>query len=336
MGSCLAIATLSSSTGRQHHPGSDIPRVRVGIGTAKVRERNTLMTKVVLLFALALPGFAQSVPSDAAKLSIPELAQFVEIVCPSPVKDAQTCNICPPESDFPNDKQGWQVAAITFGHFTTPEGREALMSTTGCASHAAGLGGSFLLRDDGGGYRKVWYRSGYIATDCKKLKASDARDVLVCESSDMHHGVSDEFLYLLDLNWTAPDTPWPSQLFFMVLDSLNSCVALNDGYALISYIENVHFSTRPNSETVDIIVKANAGKAVLSQKVLDNCNLNSKPGDDKYKPVIATKPLTFRFVFDGLKVQSTPGNPSSTGIEPTVPVTSYYVPQPGHPMKLRR
>ena len=289
----------------------------------------------MLLFGLVLPASAQFLPSDAAKLSAPALAQFMEIVCAGHVKDAQTCGVCPAESDFPNDKQGWQLAAITFGHFTAPGAKEALMSTMGCDSHAAGLGGSFLLRDDGHGYRKAWYQAGYIASDCKKLRASDGRDVLICGSSDMHFGVGEEFLYLLDLDRTDPNTLRPNQLFFNVPDSLAGCVAMNDGYAVTGYIESVRFSALIDSEGIDITVEASAGKAVLPKKILDDCNLNSKPGAEGYKPVIATKPLTFRFVFDGRNVRPAPGNPGSNGIQPIVPVTSYFVPQPGHPVKVR-
>jgi hypothetical protein len=152
----------------------------------------------------------------------------------------------------------------------------------------------------------------------------------------MHQGVADEFLYSLDLNWRDPVTHWPYQIFFTVLDSLGSCAAMKDDYAMTGYIETVSFSTQSGSEKAGILVKARAGKARLPQKILDDCNLNSKPGADEYKPVIATKPLTFRFVFDGSNVHPAPENPGSNGAEPIVPVTSYFVPEAGHPVKLRR
>ncbi|MDQ2833548.1 MAG: hypothetical protein M3Y50_07335 [Acidobacteriota bacterium] len=294
------------------------------------------MMKILLLLGLVLPVFGQSIPSDAAKLSTPELTRFMKIVCPGHAKDAQTCTVCPADSDFPNDEQGWQLSAITFGHFTAPGEKEAIVTTIGCNSHASSLGGSFLLREVGHGYQKVWYRPGYIASDCKKLKATDGRDVLVCESSDMHQGVADEFLYLLDLNWHDPQAGWPNRIFFTVLDSLGSCVAMNDGYAMTGHIKAVSFLPHSDAEKVGLLVKARGGRALLPQKILDDCNLNSKPGADEYKPVIATKPLTFQFVFDGSKVLPAPGNPGFNGTEPIMPVSSYFVPEANHPVKLRR
>jgi hypothetical protein len=126
---------LAGSSGAHlvHFCGKDGQRDRM------ILDYTLLMKFVPLLLAAVLPAFAQSVLSDAAKLSPPELPQFMEIVCPGQVKDAQTCGICPAEAGFPNDKQGWQVAAITMGHFTAPGQKEALMSTVRCESHAAGL-----------------------------------------------------------------------------------------------------------------------------------------------------------------------------------------------------
>jgi hypothetical protein len=124
------------------------------------------MTNFPLLLCLVLPVLGQSIQSsDVAKLSPPELAQFMKSVCPGHAKDTQTCTVCPAESDFPNDGQGWQLRAITFGHFTAPGEKQALISTIGCNSHASGFGGSFLLHNDGHGYQKVWYRPGYIASN---------------------------------------------------------------------------------------------------------------------------------------------------------------------------
>lgn len=128
------------------------------------------------------------------------------------------------------------------------------------------VGCSFLLRDDGRGYRKVWYRSGYLARDCRKLKAIDGRDVLICQNSDMHFGVSDEFLYLLDQNRADPNTRGPNQIFFSMLDSLGGCVALSDGHTIVGYIESVDVSTVRGSEKAAITVKARGGKQCFPKR----------------------------------------------------------------------
>jgi hypothetical protein len=274
---------------------------------------------------LALPGFSsQVIPSDAAKPEPALLHRIMAITCPGHVTDLQSCSVCPPESEAPNDPQGWQLSGIFFGHFTTSIAKEALVSTLGCNSHAAGMSGAFLLRDEGKGYQKIWYRPGYIATDCKKLVAKDSRDVLLCASSDMHQGVGDEFLYLLDLVWDEPQ--YPEQVFFSVTDSLTACVTESDGFVYSGHIEDVQVSPRAN-----IRVQVRVGKARLPKKTLDNdCNLNLKPEAFDYLPVIRTVPLTFKFVFNGSKVIALNGN------EPLVPTTSYFVPKSGAPVKIRR
>ena len=300
--------------------------------------RAAVLSRAKLLLLLgAVPACAQSVPSDAAKLSIRELARLMQIACPGPVKDAQTCAACPSDSGFPDDRRGWRLAAVTMGHFTAPKENEVLLSTVGCEPHAAGSGGAFLLRDEGNGYQQVWYRPCYIATDWKKLKATDGRDMLICESSDGHQGIEDQFLYLLDLNGPDASTLRAAQIFFSVPDSLDSCAVMTDGYASTGYIERVSFSTKSQPARVEIGVNVRAGKAVLPQKVLEeDCNLNSKPDSEDFKPVIATKALVFRFVFDGSSVHPAANNPDMNGIEPVAPVTSYFVPEPGHPIKARR
>ncbi len=294
------------------------------------------MRVALFLVLFTIRCAAQAIAPDAANLPPHQLLALMEIVCPGQLKDEQTCKVCPKESGFPQDTQGWQVAAITFGHFTSATAQQALMSIVGCEPHVAGFGGSFLLVSGGSGFRKLWYRPGYIATDCKKVPATDGRDLLICEGDDMHQGIEEEFVYLLDLNWNNSDAQWPEQLFFLVTDSLDSCVQA-DGLSWTGHIEHVLFSDDGNPMKRSITVQAREGKAPIPDKIMEEqCLFNSKGGADLYKPVIATILLTYHFLYDGTKVTPAGSNPPMDGMEAIIPLTSFFVPQPGHPVKARR
>jgi hypothetical protein len=220
---------------------------------------------------------------------------------------------------------------------------EALLTTTGaCEGHVSHFSGSFLLSKQGTRLHRVWYRPGYFATDCKKLRAKDGRDVLICQASDAHQGVAGEFLYLIDVVRNDPITP--GKMFFNLTDTLNTCTKMPNtdfqyvtgGFTYAGYIENVAFSPAGANGSVDIVVHARAGKAKLPDDVLDKCTLNSNGIDENYKPVIVTRPLTFRFTYDGRTIAPAPDNPAAGTEEDIVPTTSYYVPQPGQPVNTRR
>ena len=72
------------------------------------------------------------------------------------------------------------------------------MSGTGCEPHVNGFSGAYLFTEEKSSWRRVWYAAAENASDCKKLTGSDGRDLLICEGADMHQGVGDFFLYLLD------------------------------------------------------------------------------------------------------------------------------------------
>jgi len=261
----------------------------------------------------AQPG---AIPSDAAKLPPAQAQGFLEMICPGHAS-ATGCSVCPPETPFP--AQSWDLRTITFGHFLGSGSVDALVFGTGCEPHVNGFNGAYLFTLEGSSWRKVWYTAGENASDCKKLTGSDGRDLLVCEGADMHQGVGDSFLYLLD----AGQDPSKREdntldIFFGLDDSLGGCTQLPDGTVLSGAIESVSFSPT-KAHAVRISVTARLGKAAIPTKIMSDCDQS----DGKIRPIIATVPRRYEFLFNGRKIVPDAKNPPTDRAWVVAPVTSY-------------
>jgi len=221
---------------------------------------------------------------------------------------------------MPPSAQTWELRTITFGHFLGPASEDALVSGTGCEPHSNGMSGAYLFTRERSSWRKVWYGAGENASDCKKLTGSDGRDFLVCEGQDMHQGVADSFLYLLD----AGQDPGKREdntldIFFGLDDSLGSCTQLPDGTAVSGSIKSVSFSPSSEPHAVRISVTARLGKAAIPAKILYDCNQS----DGKIRPKIATVLRRYEFLFDGRKVVLDSKNPPTEHAWAIAPQTSF-------------
>lgn len=274
---------------------------------------------VLILFAAACCHAAElgSIPSGAAKVPPPEAQRFLEMVCPGQAS-AAGCSVCPPEMSF--SAQTWDLRTITFGHFLGPASEDALVSGTGCEPHSNGMSGAYLFTKERSSWRKVWYGAGWNASDCKKLRGSGGRDLLVCEGRDMHQGVGDSFLYLLDPG-QDPSKREDNTLaiFFGLDDSLESCTQLPDGTAQSGRIESVSFSAAGAPDTVRITVTARLGKAAIPARILYDCNQS----DGKIRPAIVTVLRRYEFVFNGQTVVPDAKNPPTENAWAVAPRVSY-------------
>lgn len=259
-----------------------------------------------------------SIPSDAAHVSSTETRHFLEMICPRDAS-ATGCSVCPAE--MPTSAQSWDLKSITFGHFLAPGSEDAFVSGTGCEPHSNGMSGAYLFTKDGSSWRKVWYAAGENASDCKKLLGSDGRDLLVCEGQDMHQGVADSFLYLLDAG-RDPRTREDNSLdiFFGLDDSLGSCTALPDGTVLSGKIESVSFSAKDVRNIVGITVIARLGKAAIPERILHDC----VQSNGNARPAMATVLRRYDFLFDGRKVLPKAKNPPTENAWAVAPRTSHH------------
>jgi hypothetical protein len=263
----------------------------------------------------AQPG---AIPSDAAKVPPAQAQGFLEMICPGHAS-ATGCSVCPAGTPF-SGAPSWDLQAIIFGHFLKPASEDALVSGMGCEPHTNGFNGAYLFTREGSSWRKVWYAAAENASDCKKLTGSDGRDLLVCEGADMHQGVGDWFLYLLDAGQD------PSQrkddtldIFFGLDDSLGGCTQLPDGTVVSGAIESVSFSPAKASHAMRITVTARLGKAAIPAKIMSDCDQSN----GKILPTIATVRRRYEFLFNGRKVVPDAKNPPTDRAWAVAPLTSY-------------
>ena len=271
---------------------------------------------VLFVAAFCRAGQWGSIASDAAQVSPAETQRFLETICPGNAT-ATGCSTCPAETAFKNNAEAWQLRTVTFGHFLTPRSEDALVAGLGCEPHSALMSGAYLFTKDGSGWRKVRYIAGQNADDCKRLTGTDGRDLLVCEGSDMHQGVADWFLYLMDVG-----TDREAAYFLDVNDTLATCTRLPDGDATSGKIESVSFVPASAPSAVRIVVTARLGKAAIPDKLLENCAY--REGALR----IATASRRYEFLFDGKTVVPSHRNPPTENTRAIAPRTSYHTAKP--------
>src|SRR5580692_11577871 len=101
--------------------------------------------KLSLFLALAFTCFAQWepekwIPSDAARLSPSATEALLAPICPGHSSESG-CDVCPNDTNGGTGK--WEIRAVFSGHFVSPSSEDALVSGSGCESHADDWGGSF-------------------------------------------------------------------------------------------------------------------------------------------------------------------------------------------------
>jgi len=287
---------------------------------------------IQLSLALASALAAQTenlpwMPSDAARVSAAQQAEFLAEICPGHAT-AAGCEVCPADTGLPQNEQ-WQIIAITFGHFLSPSSDDALISGRGCEPHVENYSGSFLFSRNSSTWKKVRYEAGLQAWTCKKLAAADGRGRLVCAATDQHQGVQDAFLYLLDPG-LDPKSIDPLRgdprgtLFFDVMTNLGAfCVGPNVDAAQQETITRVAFQPLAGPNSVRIVVDARAGKAVVPKSVAEKvCSKTGFPSDLR----IAALSRRYLFIFDGQKIIPASTNPPTEyQVTAVAPRTSYTV-----------
>jgi len=276
-----------------------------------------MLVSAVWLGAFCPAAHSELIPSDAAQVSSDQTREFLDLICPA---DAQAtgCSNCPEETSYPGHP-AWKLDTITFGHFLGAKSEDALSGGSGCESHANGLLGTYLFTKDQAFWRKVWYDPRENTDDCKKLAASDSRDLLVCSAQDMHQGLGDSFLYLLDPGQDPDWKPQTLDIFFGVDDTVGGCVKMPDATTVSGTIEQVTFVPAPKPPQVRISVKARVGKAVIPDAVLNACYTGIPA-----TPAIATVSLRYNFIFTGQKIVAAPGNPPTKYNFAVAPLTAYH------------
>ena len=144
---------------------------------------------------------SDSVPLDSARVAGPLRAAcqgtLARHLPPNGGNAEWACNSCPPETH--SEKDSWSLTSAIFGHFTSPDSDDAILSTYGCVMHAAGpMGGSFLVsRRKDGGWQLVSYAMTLLTWECRKIQMSNRRDALICENGDSHQGAGETWYEMI-------------------------------------------------------------------------------------------------------------------------------------------
>jgi hypothetical protein len=211
-----------------------------------------------------------------------------------------------------------------FRHFVSPSSEDALVSGSGCESHADDFGGSFLLTKQGLSWHKVRYVAGLIAFDCHKLTGSDGRDRLICGQADSWQG--DEFssvcIHDPGADLIKTDTLDTQFARGFALDNRGECFfGVEDTTGAMGksvqrgFIQRVEFAGIASGHQTRIIVIARLGRANVPEELVEKGASGTGPN-----PTIATLPRRYEFVFDGARVAAAPNNPPVAA-----PLTSYSV-----------
>jgi hypothetical protein len=143
------------------------------------------------MFATATFAWAQPptiLATDAVPVTDPQSIEVLKSVCVGELSARKKpdgrivmpcAKKCPTGTDFPMEF-GFDVVAVTFGHFISAESQSAVVSTVGCESHASLWGGSYLLTQREKSWQVAWYKGGVITEKCHKVAGRDGRDRLLC------------------------------------------------------------------------------------------------------------------------------------------------------------
>ncbi len=130
-----------------------------------------------------------------------ELAAMGEAICPGKVGRGEggevRCEICPAGTE--TEGEGEQSLAVGFvGDLRGDGTRVALVDGDGCASHAGGYGGTYLLEQDGAGWRRAAYLGAQRVLGCDPVRFRGSASLL-CSQADMHMGLQYESVDILQV-----------------------------------------------------------------------------------------------------------------------------------------
>lgn len=121
---------------------------------------NTMPWAIAVLLFLLPYGWSQPplFPLAASDLRSTNLKPLLDAACPGKAyfHGAEAgCTVCPPGSDaVVTGNAGIQLTAVTYGHFVSAASDDALLSTSGCETQGANLGGTLLLTRTAGKWQR--------------------------------------------------------------------------------------------------------------------------------------------------------------------------------------
>lgn len=160
--------------------------------------------------------------ASSTNLESEELTSFdvLDLICNKPLIDECNCE----DVKFFNSKKGkfihtgdkMRVGDVIEGNFV--EKNEAIANLFGCQSHSDSWGGYVLLRKNKKNkWKVIKYKTPYLG-DCEKVHLKNGKDILLCKSNFVQHGIrtntlsvlgADNFIYQGDDNAGAVEENSP-------------------------------------------------------------------------------------------------------------------------------
>jgi hypothetical protein len=310
-------------------------RAPVAGQVAWISKRSTeIYCKIDAVWALffLLTALAWAQPAGALKPVFPDDtqdpkqaggAQLLEAACPGHVvagKSVECKIVCPDLTDFKGAEQEWSLDRVTRGHFRSPQSDDAVLSMSGCESHAFNFGGTILLTRQSGKWTMLWYKGGVPTKNFHRVKLQSGREILICLGEYGGQGNVWTDLYVEDL--LAPVSALMSgkgKIIFEVFDNTATC-GLNPEdesktFPLTRhYVERVQFQSATDGTFRGLSVFGRHGERSMTVAQVNACTDEQIPGRPHrgldFRP--PTKPYRVDFTFDGehiVRVGGSPGAP---------------------------
>lgn len=184
---------------------------------------------ISVLFCTA-HGWGQDLIWHSPVPSASQARDLLKGICPHGIQSVEDgsalgCKPCPEfttvgENAELASRESFHLLAAFYGSFSAPGMEEAAASFGGCEPHAAGYGGTILLRRFAEGWNMVHYRQALITGACQKYPLKGGRDLLLCEAEDHHMTGASQSIFTYDF---SVDQDSQGTGVFGVIDTRQAC-----------------------------------------------------------------------------------------------------------------
>lgn len=181
----------------------------------------------------------------------------------------------------------WEAAGVIFGHFLSPTSEDVAINCNGCSSHPDLWGGTLLLTRKSGRWEPVWFKTGIITGNCRRVSLATGRQILFCEETDGGMGHRVHGLYTVDFK--NPKFAWHSVV--LMADSYSSIM---NGGVQTQTIDRVTFDEKKRGDLL-VRIYARHGRTDLRQDY-----------KSKYLPEPKVANYVIEFRLDGKTFKVTP------------------------------
>ena len=173
------------------------------------------------------------------------------------------CTTCPSFTIDGMPGEQAEIMAVTYGSFTEPRQREAIVDLSGCERHVNNFGGSIVLRKSSSTWNLIRYEPGNRSHTCQPIKTQNQRHSLVCLDSYAQSGYVTQWLSLKEIDATeTKSTPY--------LEAESNVASCNPPFVQ-GKIVNFTLEDNNNDGWKDLIVEVSSATAATREKECEDC-----------------------------------------------------------------